>query len=144
MHSDLTLDILDQMTTDLGVQFRLFKNEVCPSYKTQELDREVGARSRRQAKEAGKRAETVSANLSGRARQGTSDKGKEKSTQGDALEPKQPRRKKSFNFNTYKFHVLGDYVASIRHFGTTDSYSTEPVSFRLLLHPFQLKFSRES
>ncbi|KAG1881540.1 hypothetical protein C8R48DRAFT_587375 [Suillus tomentosus] len=125
MHSDLTLSILDQQTTDLRAQFRLFKDQVCPSYQTQELDREVGARSRQQVKEAAKRAETVT----GRARKGASIKGKEKATPEqppDAPELKQPRRKKSFNFSTYKFHVLGDYVASIRHFGTTDSYSTEP------------------
>lgn len=52
MHSDLTLDILDQQTTDLGAQFRLFKEKVCPLYQTQELDREVGARTRRQLKDA--------------------------------------------------------------------------------------------
>ncbi|KAG2744580.1 hypothetical protein P692DRAFT_201841470 [Suillus brevipes Sb2] len=102
MHSDLTLSILDQLTTDLGTQFHLFNDRVCPSYLTQELYREVGAQSRRQTKEAAKRAEN------------------------------QTRRNKLFNFRTYKFHVLGDYVASIHHFGTTDSYSTEPVSCRLL------------
>jgi hypothetical protein len=34
----------------------------------------------------------------------------------------------SFNISTYKVHALGDYVESIRQFGSTDSYSTEPVS----------------
>jgi hypothetical protein len=38
------------------------------------------------------------------------------------------RRKKTFNLNTYKAHALGDYVETIRRCGTTDSYSTEPVS----------------
>jgi len=36
-------------------------------------------------------------------------------------------REKTFNLNTYKFHALGDYAATIRQFGTTDSYSTEMV-----------------
>jgi len=36
--------------------------------------------------------------------------------------------KKTLNLNTYKFHALGDYVATIRLFGTTDSYSTQLVS----------------
>ena len=36
--------------------------------------------------------------------------------------------KKKLNLNTYKFHALADYVATIRHFGTTDSYSTLLVS----------------
>lgn len=33
-----------------------------------------------------------------------------------------------FNLETYKFHALGDYVETIRRYGATDSYSTEPVS----------------
>jgi len=36
--------------------------------------------------------------------------------------------KKKLNLNTYKFHALGDYVATICLFGTTDSYSTQLVS----------------
>ena len=37
-------------------------------------------------------------------------------------------RPKSFNLLTYKFHALGDYVQTIRLFGTTDSYTTQIVS----------------
>lgn len=37
------------------------------------------------------------------------------------------RRAKAFNLDTYKYHSLGDYLEHIRHYGTTDSYSTEPV-----------------
>ena len=37
-------------------------------------------------------------------------------------------KKKILNLNTYKFHALADYVATIRLFGTTDSYSTLVVS----------------
>jgi hypothetical protein len=132
MHSDLTLAILDQQTTDLGAQFREFKATVCAAYSTQELDREVDARSRRQTRDAAKRTETGKAYGVGRgiaAR--TNAKGKQKAS-AEHLQhtplPRQPRRKKSFNLQTYKFHALGDYVTSIRHFGTTDSYSTEPVS----------------
>jgi len=36
-------------------------------------------------------------------------------------------RSKKLNLNTYKFHALGDYVTTIRLFGTTDSYSTQLV-----------------
>ena len=35
--------------------------------------------------------------------------------------------KKVLNLHTYKFHALGDYVQSIRVFGTVDSYSTQLV-----------------
>lgn len=142
MHSDITLEILDQRTTDLGEKFRQFKTKVCAAYHTQELDREIDARSRRQAKVAAKRAETGNVDVVGQgtaARKSRTDvvaKGKNKASLGqsqDASAPKQPRRMKTFNFQTYKFHALGDYVASIRHFGTTDSYSTEPVSCNSLL-----------
>ncbi|KAG0695162.1 hypothetical protein DFH29DRAFT_1005685 [Suillus ampliporus] len=167
MHSDLTLKILNETTTDLGEQFHLFKEMVCTSYQMQELDREVGVRSRRQAKEAAKRAENVtdlgSASLQSLTKavdveglyngynprskvrghpgnrrevsvtENDKGKGKEKEKANsspdqahDVPGPKQLRRKKSFNIQTYKFHALGDYVASIRLLGTTDSYSTEP------------------
>jgi hypothetical protein len=36
---------------------------------------------------------------------------------------------KAFNLQTYKIHALGDYVDAIKTYGTTDSYSTEMVSF---------------
>lgn len=38
------------------------------------------------------------------------------------------RRQKTWNLDTYKIHALGDYVETIRLYGTTDSYSTELVS----------------
>ena len=38
-----------------------------------------------------------------------------------------PKRRK-FNLRVYKYHALGDYAETIRRFGTTDSFSTEPVS----------------
>ena len=142
MHSDLTLEILDQQTIDLGEQFHLFKAKVCTAYHTQELDREVDARTRRQAREAAKRAEKGKADVivqetaARKPRAGTNAEGKEDASpeqSQDVPTTKQSRRRKSFNLQTYKFHALGDYVATIRHFGTTDSYSTEPVSCILLL-----------
>lgn len=38
-----------------------------------------------------------------------------------------PKRRK-FNLRVYKYHALGDYANTIRRLGTTDSFSTEPVS----------------
>lgn len=142
MHSDLTLEILDQQTTDLGEKFCQFKTKVCAAYYTQELSREADARSRRQSKAAAKRAETSKTDVMGRgtaaghSRMNAVGNGKEKASLGQSQDaPKQPRRVKSFRFQTYKFHALGDYVSSIRRFGTTDSYSTEPVGYDLLLFP---------
>ncbi|KIK11947.1 hypothetical protein PISMIDRAFT_121797, partial [Pisolithus microcarpus 441] len=37
-------------------------------------------------------------------------------------------RPKVFNMLTYKIHALGDYVQTIKLFGTTDSYTTQIVS----------------
>jgi hypothetical protein len=142
MHSDLTLDVLDLETTKLGAQFRQFKEKVCSAYNTQELNREVDTRTRRQTKEAGKRAEKGGTNskeggtVAQQSKAGANTKGKQKASPEQPLDaqlPRQPRRKRSFNLNTYKMHALGDYVTSIHRFGTTDSYSTEPVSLYHLL-----------
>ena len=46
------------------------------------------------------------------------------------------KEKKELNLNTYKFHALADYVAAIRLFGTTDSYSTLIVGFIFVVVPF--------
>ena len=42
------------------------------------------------------------------------------------------RWRKMLNIDTYKYHSLGDYAATIRRIGTTDSYSTELVSYHAL------------
>jgi len=51
---------------------------------------------------------------------------------GGAMPHAQPnsntRRPKTLNLHTYKIHSLGDYSATIRRYGTTDSYTTETVS----------------
>jgi hypothetical protein len=101
LHSDKILIILDELTTTLGSQLRSFQKDTCSGIKTYELKRETAARQKRQAKKdtksGGKKAENVT------------------------------QKVKAFNLNTYKVHALGDYVDTIRVYGTTDSYSTEPV-----------------
>jgi hypothetical protein len=52
------------------------------------------------------------------------------------------RKPKQLNLKTYKYHSLGDYVETIRRFGTTDSYSTQSVSFRLLSYESLLNIFR--
>jgi hypothetical protein len=42
------------------------------------------------------------------------------------------RRRKTLNLNTFKGHSAGDYVNTIREYGTCDSYSTEPVCYKFL------------
>jgi hypothetical protein len=110
MHTDITLDIADEATTTLGASFRDFQAKVCSAYITRELRREEGARKRRQSKS------------------NTKPQANSKSGGNDG------RMKKTFNLQTYKLHALGDYVETIRRYGTTDSYSTEQVSPMPLLH----------
>jgi hypothetical protein len=114
MHSDLTLNIMDQVTSAIGQQFRNFKATVCSAYDTQELRQEVEARTRRNVKRTAKLA------------LGQEDQQRQPA-QPTSL-PKNIQRIKVFNFQTYKFHALGDYVSTIRRYGTSDSYSSEPVS----------------
>ena len=42
--------------------------------------------------------------------------------------PSSGRKRRPLNLNTYKFHSLGDYVRTIKLFGSTDNYSTLTVS----------------
>jgi hypothetical protein len=105
LHTDDTLKIMDQVTVALGNQLREFQNITCASFETRELKREAEARKRRQAKTQNTRPSSSTQNV-----------GADKS-----------RRLKTLNLETYKLHALGDYTATIRRYGTTDSYSTEMV-----------------
>jgi hypothetical protein len=89
----------------------------CSAFLTVELPKEAAARSRRRARD--------------QAKAGTS----KESTASSATPGSQSkqRKKKRLNLSTYKAHSLGDYVRTIRIFGTTDSYSTQTVSFTV--HP---------
>ena len=97
MHTEATLARLEQVTTDLGHLMRDFRDKTCAKFDTTELAREVEARNRRNARMKGTKA------------------------------PNQSRKVKTFNLHTYKFHALGDYVRTIRMFGTTDSFSSQLV-----------------
>ncbi|KII95409.1 hypothetical protein PLICRDRAFT_48393 [Plicaturopsis crispa FD-325 SS-3] len=95
MHTDSTLSYLESTTTVLSRELRAFRDAMA-AYKTTDLPGEHAARMRRKA---------------GRARKNAA--------------PLLPPKLRKFNLFTYKFHALGDYVRSIRMFGTTDSYSTQ-------------------
>lgn len=102
MHTDETLEIFDDVTRRLGAEFRAFVAKTCTAFDTRELARETEARKRRQQR-----------------------KGATSTSESSAQSRPLP---KMFNIQTYKFHALGDYPDTIRKFGTTDSFSTEPVS----------------
>lgn len=105
IHTDTTLERLDQLTTKLGQTIRKFTNVTCQAFKTRELPRETEARARRKAK-----------------------KNSIKELEASALKINTTPKIKQFNMSTPKLHFLGDYVSTIKRFGTTDSYSTQAVS----------------
>jgi hypothetical protein len=109
MHTDVTLGRLSQVTKSLGDKLRSFQGKTCPAFPARELERERAARLRRQAPGLA----TV--------KSGTSNPKAQKHS-SSARQPKQ------LNLRTYTFHSLGDYHLTIRRFGTTDSYTTQPVS----------------
>jgi hypothetical protein len=104
MHTEATLDRLEQVTKDLGHLMRDFRDKTCANFNTTELAREVEARNRRNARKESTKA------------------------------PNQTRKAKTLNLHTYKFHALGDYVRTIRMFGTTDSFSTQLVCAASQVH----------
>ena len=108
LHTDSTVLALKELARSLGYQMRSFANKICPRYDTRELPREEAARARRRAKKASQ-------------------------NNGDNAAPASTAKvgplRKAFNLLTYKLHALGDYVAHILRFGTTDSYSTQTVRF---------------
>jgi hypothetical protein len=110
MHTDSTLSLLESTTTVLGRELRKFRDLTCALFQTVELPSEAAARERR------KERTHALANP-------------ESCPPTSRLPKAQPskRRAKSLNLFTYKLHALGDYVQTIRLFGTTDSYSTQIV-----------------
>lgn len=107
LHTDTTLEQLEHQTSELGRQMRDFEKLTCIAFETFELPRETAARVRQQAQSS---ASTSTA--AAPAYDSTCS----------------ARKPKKFNLNIYKYHSLGDYVSTIREFGTTDSYSTQIVS----------------
>ncbi|KIJ58626.1 hypothetical protein HYDPIDRAFT_33994 [Hydnomerulius pinastri MD-312] len=113
LHTDDSLLLLDKATRLVGYQMRKFQEFTCAAFKTMELPSETAARRRR------KEGKNVGVGPS--------------ATTGTTARPK------TFNLLTYKFHALGDYVNTIRLFGTSDSYTTQigELSHRLLKKFYQ-------
>ena len=109
MHTDETLTLLDTVMERLGQRLRHFQLKTCAAFNTQELKREAEC-CQHHAQENLK-------NLQGNS-----------TVMAAASTPHVSRRLKTFNLQTYKLHALSNYLSSIRRYGTTDSYSTEPAS----------------
>jgi len=106
LHSETTLKVLDNVTVLFARALRHFKEVTCPCFNTVETDREYNARRRG----AERRMSHQQANT-------------------EQLPGTSGKRHKTFNLLTSKLHALGDYVETIKVFGTTDSYSTQIVRF---------------
>ena len=105
IHSDTTLNTLDNVTIIFARLLRNFAEVTCPCFNTVESDREYSARRRASDRRASRQ-------------------------QGNAASSIGEKRPKTFNLATYKLHALGDYVKTIKLFGTTDSYSTQIVRLK--------------
>jgi len=117
MHTDPTLKIFNAATNSMGKQFRAFVSCTCSAFDTRELNHEANARQRRKTKISGADHDTVTTTV---------------------------RRQKTFNLETYKYHSLGDYVATVEMYGTCDSYTTEVVSEIIIsLYQFSFEASRD-
>ena len=134
MHTDVTLDLLSQATISFGTKIRAFQEKTCAAFSTHELECERAARVRRQDKikkaAAGTNPNAQKGKKATAETESNAQKGTKAKTETDSQSRKSSsgRQPKQFNLNSYKFHALGDYYNTIRRFGTTDSYSTQPVS----------------
>jgi hypothetical protein len=99
IHSESTLTFLKETFKKLSQKLHKFQRDTCSAFDTVELPKEKAARHRRLAQ----RSEINTTPESSGA------------------------RLKSFNLSTYKFHAMGDYVRTIRLFGSTDSFTTQIV-----------------
>ena len=145
MHTDFTLDHLEELTKEFSLLMRQFRDLSCSHFQTVELPREVEARKRREQRAQAKKSPT-STGMGARSDPtapltNTTSTIESRSTTNvntsasnispiPAMPPSTSARKlKTLNIFTYKFHALGDYVQTIRLFGGTDSFSTQLVRF---------------
>lgn len=121
LHTDDSLTLLEEATRSLGTHLRHFQATTCEAYDTRELPNEVLARRRKtQNPDQGICKSFIEL-------WSTPHSAQRAVTAGDLLGAKLVPKVKKFNLNTFKVHVLGHYPRNIKRYGTTDSYSTQPV-----------------
>ena len=112
----------------MGVKLRAFAGRITKGFDVKEHPKEAAARIRRNA--ANLRKKTTKGKRPAKpAPVKKSNKGKQ---QVKAKE-KNPKKAISMSLLTYKLHALGDYVETIRRWGTTDSYNSQTV--RIFFYP---------
>lgn len=108
LHTQSSLTLLENATTWLGAELRQFDSVTSEAFDTRETTAEASTCGRAAARRLAKKTPSST--------------------------PQKPhpltagRRCRRFNLRTIKTHSLGDYVPTIRRFGTTDSYNTQIVS----------------
>ncbi len=122
MHTDSSLALLEATTTILGQELRQFALVTCAAFNTRETQSEYEARKRAEER----RTRGVAANPS--ASVPPSASATPSGQQAGGVPAVAGRRPRQYNLKTIKLHFLGDYTASIRQFGTTDSWTTQIVS----------------
>ena len=135
-HTDLSLAVLESVTNKLGQLMRKFQEDTAV-YDTRELKREEKARLRLTAETSSAAPKPAPKNTAGATEPGNEPPAAASSTNSSSApvpdksvskpEKAAGRLRKALNLNTSKDHSLGDYVESIRQYGTVDSYSTESV-----------------
>jgi hypothetical protein len=98
IHSESTVILLEETFKKLSRMLRKFQRYTCAAFNAVELPKEKAARQQKAAQHSGT-SNTV--------------------PESSGAKPKK------FNLGTYKFHAMGDYVRTIRIFGTTDSFTTQ-------------------
>jgi hypothetical protein len=118
LHTETTVQDLENLTARLGDILRDFQKRVSAEYVTYDLPTEEAARSRRQTRKA----------MVAPSTHAYADSGDEEGEQMQKKEKKkQTRKTRKFNLDSYKLHSLGGYAKAIRQFGTTDNYNSQTV-----------------
>ena len=118
LHTETTVQDLENSTARLGDLLRDFQKTVCPEYDTYDLPTEEAARSRRQVRKTAAPPPTHV----------YADSGSEEDEQMQKKAKKKVKRNmRQFNLDSYKLHSLGGYAKAIRQYGTTDNYNSQTV-----------------
>ena len=131
-----------KVTILLGASLQHFKDVNASGFETRELGKEYNARLCRKARKAANTTSgttpsfpiiptdsTIAAVTSTSMLLASEANRPTEAVDPMSMPAKVSKKRVPFNMNTYKAHSFPDYVRTIRRFGTTDSYSTELVSW---------------
>lgn len=126
MATETTRGHMGKTTVQVGKELRRFRDDTCADFTTVALPKEEAAHSRQKARTAAKRA-TASDGVADAGAQSTSAPPDQTGAPAARRRAKKPG--KTFDLQNSKTHNLPDYAPQIRDFGTTDSFSSQVVSY---------------